>query len=224
MIKSKKKLISLIAIVSIAFFLVLILKPNNGNENNNNEISNSVKFPYSIEGLDIISSFDFTGMNVDDDNNDCQSVASIEVKNNTSKLLQEATITITNDDGKIFEFVINYLPSDSSLFAFDINSTDYTENEDIKIDIDLTYVDSFDYSSFLEISTFESGEITIKNISNQSLENIVIQYKCLFEDTYFGGVSYPIEISKLEKNETFIFNDTNCYMGKADIVFVSIGN
>lgn len=206
-------IISIIVILCIGFVVIF-------NSNSHKEIT----FPYESNGLKIESVFEFTGMNVDNKETDGEDIASLQIQNTTKKYLKEATIKLTSEDDKVFEFKVQDIPSKKSVLVFDKKNNSSLNIEKYKdIEIETDYKNKTDlHQKDLKIDIDDDSRMEIINLTDDPLNDIVITYKCLMDDSYFGGISYTHKIKKLEAKQTVEYIDNYCLMGKAEITSVTI--
>ena len=50
------------------------------------------------------------------------------------------------------------------------------------------------------------------------LTDILLKCHCLFEDIYFGGISYEYPISAIPADGQVVIDAVDCFMGTAEVV------
>lgn len=179
--------------------------------------------PYKFESgkLEITNLITFDGVNPDNNNQNGESVASLQLTNHAKQSLKFLKIKIKMEDGKDYEFVIEDLPASAQVIALDTRSAKYDGQTKCK---------SFAYEcEFENVKTndkvniyVQNNTLLINNISNNNLKNIEIIYRCFAEGFYFGGKSYQITIPELLSGKSKTYNDENCLLGNPEIISINI--
>lgn len=98
---------------------------NNEIEQDSKEIG--VTFPYVTEdgNFQISSIIQFSGPNVDADNQESENIAGIEVENISEQYIEEAAVRLTMADDTEYRFLIRDLPAGGKTVAFELDSQEY---------------------------------------------------------------------------------------------------
>ena len=195
---------------------------NNEIEQDSKEIG--VTFPYVTEdgNFQISSIIQFSGPNVDADNQESENIAGIEVENISEQYIEEAAVRLTMADDTEYRFLIQDLPVGGKTVAFELDSQEYdgatackeaaceVQNQDITMAEDRVSVRT------------DGSEVIITNISEQQIDSAEVIYRCTTGDSYIGGLSYEIPVSGLAGGESFEYEDSKCLLGTPEAVGVEI--
>lgn len=181
----------------------------------------SLEFPYKLDNdqLEIESVFQYSGMNPDYDDEEGEDIGAIQLKNCSEKYLESAEITVTAADDQTYIFVVENLPAESSVMAFEVNNKELPALATVtKIDAKTSYSEQISLNEeTISVSTDETG-IHLENISTESIQNMTVIYHCALEDDYFGGKSYQKEVESLDAGESIFVEADECYLGEAAVV------
>lgn len=180
-----------------------------------------INFPYTLdEGRILVNSvFPSSVMNPDCNDKYGEDIATVELENNSGKFLKEAMIMVKLADGTEIPFVITNVPDGKKIWAF------ATDNESIEltpicemISCEVTYEENMSLTE-KEMSYQSDGtKVTLENMTEKKLKDISIGCHCLFDDVYYGGLTYYREIDELNGKESITVAIDECYLGSAELV------
>ncbi len=184
-----------------------------------------IQFPVMAEDgkIEITSVFQFDGINPDCDNKDGENTAAITLKNLSDSYLDTATVNVFLADGTEHSFVIHDIPPEKSVMAFSI------ENLHLPADyvcVDIHTVCSFDDTNKddrIDISV-NATSITLTNITDEDLINVVVYCHDVFDDKYFGGITYKYTVDKIPAGESTTINASDSLIGVIDVVQIAANN
>lgn len=230
--KSERRVYILITLILIAFIIFFVAAvcgsflqgQNDGDTEENSAESDTVAFPWESDDgtLRITALVQFSGPNMDADNQEGEDIAGIQIENISDQYIEEAAVTFEMEDGQEYSFLIQDLPAGGQTVAFEQTSQTYdgetgcteiacsTESEDTSLEEDR-----------VSIST-DGSKVTITNISEQQIDNATVIYRCSTGDSYIGGISYEITVSGLAAGESFEYEDSECLLGTPEAVGVEI--
>lgn len=189
------------------------------------EPENVVAFPVVLDGgkIEIESLFQFSGINPDSENQEAKDVASISLANVSSDFLIEATVNVTFADGQSVSFVVSNLPSGASAMAFSLeNATLLSSDSCVDIEVASTYTDD-NCPDGVEISV-EGMEITLSNSSSEDINKLSVYYRDVYDDKYFGGITYSYSIEHLSAGESTTFFAEKSLLGMVEVVRVAVND
>lgn len=184
-----------------------------------------MEFPIVLEDgkLEIESLFSYTGLNPDADNVDVKDSAAIVLVNRSGEYLAEVRITMVLSNGEEANFVATDLPAGkrSMVFCADGAVADYdTGCMDVRCEA------VFDPAASLEAEriavSVEAMAVTLRNLTGEEINNIVIYCRCPLGEEYFGGVTYQYEVNSLPANGTATVDAWDCVLGMAEVVRIEI--
>ena len=221
-----------VAAVVIAFIAIAAAvytsdsgKSGNGQDTPEEEQqAEGLAFPYKLgDGkISIDSIIQFSGPNVDADNQESENIAGIEVENISEQYIEEAAVRLTMADDTEYRFLIQDLPVGGKTVAFELDSQEYdgatackeaaceVQNQDITMAEDRVSVRT------------DGSKVIITNISEQQIDSAEVIYRCTTGDSYIGGLSYEIPVSGLAGGESFEYEDSKCLLGTPEAVGVEI--
>lgn len=188
----------------------------------------ALKFPYMLEEeqLEIASLSTATMPNPDANGEMGENIASLEVVNTTGKYLAKAEIEVSLEDGTLFEFIINDLPKDGKVQAFDRNNKVFDDKVACtKIEVhELELQENEQLMSDVISFAVEETKVTLTNISHNELENLTVTCLCNMGESYFGGTSYSYKVDKIPAGGSVSIDAEDCYLGVAEVVRITKEN
>lgn len=236
--RTKKKTKRLIAVlgcllcVAIIFLAVMINQKNKENASETSEKEGALETQqeqliekpeiiYQNEDIEIYTIFPSSVVNIDSESEYVTDLSTIEFKNISGKYLKKCEFQITANNGETYEFVAEDIPKDMQVMAFDTSSKTTTaevEIDDVECNVEKGIKDAL-MKDTLEI--VENGmDITIKNISEEDLTNLVVTCHCVLDELSYGGSKYEYSLEKLGAGETATINAEDCYFGDVKVVRV----
>lgn len=220
-------IISIICLVAAG--LVLLLRSEHGtygrsndntNSDDNSEEKQMISFPYELEEgkIEILSMFQASIENPDCNNEIGEDTAALEIINKSEEYCHKAVVKVILEDGTEFEFEATDIPPGKTVWAFDINNSSIVSDY---VCAEVTGKAEFGDSSFLEDKVsfdVEEMTITVQNETDEVLTNILVKCHCLFEDIYFGGITYEYPISAIPADGQVVIDAVDCFMGTAEVV------
>ena len=210
--KSKKRFIFILGFLIVAIIAAVGVGSKMSNR--------TIDFPYPLEGgkLVVNSLFQASIENPDCNNEIGENTASLEIVNQSDEYCDEAEISVKMQDGSQYTFKIFDVPAGKSVWAFDLgNQTLAQEGQCKKIDSTATFAEMPEVPEGIEYETNDTV-ITIRNQSEQNIENLSMYYHCLFDEAYYGGKSYCKNIKSLPAGQAVQLQTDECYMGTAEVV------
>lgn len=188
------------------------------------ETDTGLEFPYLLDDdkIQIDSLFQYSGINMDAQNEECEDVASLQLKNNSDQYLEKAEISVELTDGTAFSFEVEDVPASKSVMAFDTANTVYDGKTGVAlIDAATTYSsDAGLKETDVKIISDDNG-VQMENISGNALANLKIKYHCVMDDMYFGGISSETEVAGLAAGETTTVDTSESILGDAEVVSIT---
>lgn len=188
------------------------------------ETDTGLEFPYLLDDdkIQIDSLFQYSGINMDAQNEECEDVASLQLKNNSDQYLEKAEISVELTDGTAFSFEVEDVPASKSVMAFDTANTVYDGKTGVAlIDAATTYFsDAGLKETDVKIISDDNG-VQMENISGNALANLKIKYHCMMDDMYFGGISSETEVAGLAAGETTTVDTSESILGDAEVVSIT---
>ena len=188
------------------------------------ETDTGLEFPYLLDDdkIQIDSLFQYSGINMDAQNEECEDVASLQLKNNSDQYLEKAEISVELTDGTAFSFEVEDIPAGKAVMAFDTANTAYDGKTGVAL-IDATTTYSSDAGlkeTDVKITSDDNG-VQLENISGDVLANLKIKYHCVMDDMYFGGISSETEVAGLAAGETTTVDTSESILGDAEVVSIT---
>lgn len=182
-----------------------------------------IEFPYVVDedGLQAEAVFQLGGVNPDCQDEMCENAGALQVKNVSDKYLESADIKAVLTDGAEFNFHVEDVPAGETVLAFDTENKEYDGKTNVKtMEAETTYsADASLKEEALNITVEEDG-IHVENISGSDIGNLTVKYHCMFDDAYYGGISYEKTVETLGADETVVLDASECYIGEVAVVNV----
>ena len=185
------------------------------------ETKKEIQLPYELEDgkLQAECLFQSTITNPDSDGSYIEDLASLEVTNTSKEHLQEATIQITLDDGNELEFFMEEIPAGKSVRAFELGNKVFKTGQTItQIKCKSKFVEKTEtMEDKLEVLA-ENTLVSITNKSDKALNNLELEFHCLFDKVYYGGKTNKYQIDAIKAGEHTSIDVWECYLGIAEVV------
>lgn len=184
----------------------------------------SVEFPYKLDDgkLEVESVFQYSGMNPDCEDEEGDDIAAIQLKNCSDEYLQSAECTVIVENGTELTFSVEGLPAGSTVMAFEVENKEFAAGQTIKnIETEASYsAEASLCEETIEISVDDS-QISLKNMTAETVQNMTVTYHCILDDVYFGGKSYQKKVESLGVGESITVDASECYLGEAAVVKIA---
>ncbi len=205
--------------------------PENGSDESSDVVINpnleAVTFPLLLEDgkLEIESVFQFDGINPDCGNQPGNEIAAIVVKNLSDTYLSAAQISLETSAAEELHFAITDLPAGASTMAFDVNnvSTDTTASYGNTVCEATFDADASMNSSAVSVSV-DGIHITLQNLTDSTINEVVVYCRSTLGDQYFGGITYTYKVNNLTAGGTAELDAVDCILGLAEVVQIAINN
>ena len=187
-------------------------------------VQSGIKFPYELEDgkLTVNSLFQSSIDNPDCNNEYADDIATLEVKNTSDEFLKEAKITVMLNDKTKIPIVITNLPAGKSVWAF---ATDNTAVELNPVCVEIACDAAFEKEMPILDGTvsYEVNEtkVTLHNLSSDNLTGLSVGCHCLFDNIYYGGLTYSYDVDKLSASDSTTLDADDCYLGSAEVVCIT---
>ncbi len=146
----------------------------------------------------------FSGVFVEDGKNEeVKDVAAILVENRSELFLDRATITYKYGD-KTATFLVTGLPAGKKCWVMEANKMKLDKKHTFEFEdcVSAFKDDAVLFTDKLTTQT-EDNKVTVRNISEETLENVCVYYKDTMGDgNYFGGITYVMNFETLEPGES----------------------
>lgn len=187
----------------------------------NTDEEKSIAFPYELDDgkLIIDTLFQYSGLNPDCSDEEDENIGAIQLINDSEQYVESSEIMVLLGDGTMLDFIVEDIPSGSTVMAFDVNNTAFEEQQEVlEISADVSYAEgNVLYEDKMTVSVEENG-IYLSNQSENSIQNITVRYHCDMDEVYFGGKSYKKQVNLLGVGESTMLSAEECYFGKATVV------
>lgn len=189
------------------------------------EPEKGIQFPVSLENgaLELTLLFQYSGINPDCGFQEGSNIAAIELSNTSASYLAQADLALTLADGTVLNFAVTEVPAGRTVMAF---CTDNLSVSASPVVTDIACTAKFadpDVSAGGKLTTSVEGvTVTVTNTSGEDLNNIVVYCRNLFDQDFFGGVTYQYTINELPAGESTTVEAWDCILGIAEVVRVAV--
>lgn len=222
---------SVVAVLIILAAIVLwkAVGPGKGADGKGNDAAEqkAVEFPYSLEDgkIEVTSLFQYSGVNPDCNDESGEDIASLEIVNKSEQHLANAEFTVQLEDGTKIPFAVTDVPAGQTVWAYAADNSSYDMSAACTSIV--CEAEFEDETALMEDKlTIEVQEtaVTLTNISGEELTNLNVNCHCLFEEAYFGGLTYIYPVESIPAGESITLQAEECYLGEAAVVRVSQGD
>lgn len=193
-------------------------------EEDTEETDEGLAFPYLLEEeqIQVDSLFQYSGINPDAENAECEDVAAIQMKNNSEQYLESAEVSVELSDGTAYSFVVQDIPAGKSVIAFESGNTSYDGKTGVAfIEAKTAYSSEAGVKEDEVKVTSDDNGVQISNISGDAIGTMKVKYHCVMDDMYFGGISSETEVDGLAAGESTAVDTSESILGDADVVGIT---
>jgi hypothetical protein len=220
-----------VAAVVIAFIAIAaaVYTSDSGKSGNRQDIpeeeqqAEGLAFPYELaEGkLQAASLFQYSGLNPDCNNEEGEDIAALEIVNQSDEFCRSAEIQVVMQDGTELLFKAEDIPAGKKIWVFESNNQSIGQDDACE---EINDTSEFGEASLLEDQiavSVKDTAITLENLTGEEITDLMVGCHCLFEDTYFGGVTYSYPAGTVPAGGQAAVEASDCYMGTAEVVWIS---
>lgn len=187
------------------------------------ETGGELTFPYELaEGkLKADSLFQYSGLNPDCNNEEGEDIAALEIVNQSDEFCRSAEIQVVMQDGTELLFKAENIPAGKKIWVFESNNQSIGQDDACE---EINDTSEFGEASLLEDQiavSVKDTAITLENLTGEEITDLMVGCHCLFEDTYFGGVTYSYPAGIVPAGGQAAVEASDCYMGTAEVVWIS---
>ena len=193
-------------------------------EEDTEETDEGLAFPYLLEEeqIQVDSLFQYSGINPDAENAECEDVAAIQMKNNSEQYLESAEVSVELSDGTAYSFVVQDIPAGKSVIVFESGNTSYDGKTGVAfIEAKTSYSSEAGVKEDEVKVTSDDNGVQISNISGDAIGTMKVKYHCVMDDMYFGGISSETEVDGLAAGESTAVDTSESILGDADVVSIT---
>ena len=193
-------------------------------EEDTEETDEGLAFPYLLEEeqIQVDSLFQYSGINPDAENAECEDVAAIQMKNNSEQYLESAEVSVELSDGTAYSFVVQDIPAGKSVIVFESGNTSYDGKTGVAfIEAKTVYSSEAGVKEDEVKVTSDDNGVQISNISGDAIGTMKVKYHCVMDDMYFGGISSETEVDGLAAGESTAVDTSESILGDADVVSIT---
>ena len=181
-----------------------------------------IALPARMEcGLTVDALFQYSGLNPDCGDEENDDIASLQITNTTGKYVQTAHISVALPDGTVLNFVLQDIPADSVVYAFDTANTACAAGPEIaQLEAEVSFCEE---ASLMEAAlTVTDTEMVVElgNKTNADLNGLTVTYHSMLDDIIFGGTAYTQQ-ADIPAGQTTALEAWECYLGSVRTVRVA---
>lgn len=188
--------------------------------------ASGLTFPYQMaEGkLEIESLFQFSGFNPDCNLEAGENIAALSFTNVSDTYCASVIFTAVLTDGTAFHFSAEDIPAGASVLAFSVDNAVYDGSTACaSIVCDASFESEAPMMGDLVSVSVEETSVTLTNLTDEDLTNLVIHCHTLFDGSFFGGLTYSYPVEPLEPGGSVTLQAEDCYLGEASVVRIQQG-
>lgn len=191
-----KKITALLMVIALLFSMCACRKeeqnPTLTEETTTIELEQAL---FEIDGVKVLSLEGGNGLFVEKGGFDeVEGVATVRVKNDSDRMIDYAKLSFRVNEIERAEFEIKALPAGETATVMEISARLY--NSDDKYELINNYESTFVAygeqgmnEDKIKIET-DGGKITVTNISDKDISQVIIYYKYYIDSSYYGGIAF----------------------------------
>ncbi len=201
----KKKLIAILAVIMVFGFAGCTQSGSSKNGAEKTDPDTVVVAPQaSSADLYCLEFNTFSGTYVEDGKNEeVENVATILVENRAEVFLDRATVKYKYG-GKTATFLVTGLPAGEKCWVMEAGKLEIDGKHSFEFE---DCVSAFKEDAVLSTDKLlvetEDNKVAVKNISDETLNNVCLYYKNMYDDgNFFGGITYMMTFGNLEPEQS----------------------
>lgn len=227
--KKSKKIITIIFGIILVLLIILLVvltghKRSLAKQEAAKKAEKGLELPYQFDDgkLEMKSIFSYAGPNPDNNAEEGDNIAAIQMTNCSDTYLASAKITVTVGDGTKLTYQVEALPAGKTVTAFEVQNQELPDKPAVKkIDAKTQYSNDVSLHEDALTITVEDTNIGLTNISQEAIQNMTVFYHDVMDDEYFGGKSYRKTVESLAAGESTTVTAEECYIGEAAVAGIS---
>lgn len=234
--KKSKKIITIIFGIILVLLIILLvvltghkrsLAKQEAAKKAEAKAEKGLELPYQFDNgkLEMKSIFSYAGPNPDNNAEEGDNIAAIQMTNCSDTYLASAKITVTAvtvGDGTKLTYQVEALPAGKTVTAFEVQNQELPDKPAVKkIDAKTQYSNDVSLHEDALTITVEDTNIGLTNISQEAIQNMTVFYHDVMDDEYFGGKSYRKTVESLAAGESTTVTAEECYIGEAAVAGIS---
>ena len=183
-----------------------------------------VSFPCQLaeNSLSVTSLFQYSGDNPDCGGQAGEEIASLAVTNQSEKHLASAKITAKLADGTKRVFQLADIPAGQTVWVFAQDNGSFTSSNTCKeLKCEASFAEEPPFLADQVAVEAEGISVTLTNLTDEDLAGLTVYCHCLFDGTYFGGLTYAYPVDGIPAGESVTIQAEECYLGEAAVVRVT---
>lgn len=179
-----------------------------------------VSFPYALEddGLELTSLFQYTGSNPDCGWAEGTDVGAVILKNETGRYLETLNLAVIMADGTVLSFMASNIPHGKTVQAFERENTSYDDTAEVaEIRCETTYRNGNGLVPDKVKAVSEGMNITLTNVSGETLAGLGVRCHNILDGVYFGGTSYTYPVAEIPADGSIVVVAADCVLGDVGI-------
>ena len=183
-----------------------------------------VSFPCLLaeDSLSVTSLFQYSGDNPDCGGQAGEEIASLAVTNQSEKYLASAKLTAKLADGTKRVFQLADIPAGQTVWVFAQDNGSFTSSNTCKeLKCEASFAEEPPFLADQVAVEAEGISVTLTNLTDEDLAGLTVYCHCLFDGTYFGGLTYAYPVDGIPAGESVTIQAKECYLGEAAVVRVT---
>ena len=183
-----------------------------------------VSFPCLLaeDSLSVTSLFQYSGYNPDCGGQAGEEIASLAVTNQSEKYLASAKITAKLADGTKRVFQLTDIPAGQTVWVFAQDNGSFASSNTCKeLKCEASFAEEQPLLAEQVAVETEGISVTLTNLTDEDLAGLTVYCHCLFDGTYFGGLTYAYPVDGIPAGESVMIQAEECYLGEAAVVRVT---
>lgn len=183
-----------------------------------------VSFPCLLaeDSLSVTSLFQYSGDNPDCGGQAGEEIASLAVTNQSENHLASAKLTAKLADGTNRVFQLTDIPAGQTVWVFAQDNGSFASSNTCKeLKCEASFAEEPPFLADQVAVEAEGISVTLTNLTDEDLAGLTVYCHCLFDGTYFGGLTYAYPVDGIPAGESVTIQAEECYLGEAAVVRVT---
>ena len=143
------------------------------------------------------------------------------LKNETGRYLETLNLTVIMADGTALSFTASDIPHGKTVQVFERENTAYDDTAEVaEIRCETTYRDGVGLVPDKVKAAAEGMNITLTNVSGETLTGLAVRCHNVLEGVYFGGTSYTYPVTEIAADGSAAVAAVDCVLGDVGIARV----
>lgn len=165
--------------------------------------------------------FQYTGANPDCQWQEGEDIGAMVLVNRSERYLRSAELKAGLSNGECLRFLVSDIPPGQTVWVFEAGNGIYPVSEScVSVEGNAEFSDDAGVFPGKVTARAEGMTLTLTNTTEERLEKLTVRCHILFNEVYFGGITYSYPLESIPVGESAAVVAEDCIMGEAAAVWI----